>query len=51
MDEKKLNEIHENLIPIKLTIIWYNTKCYNSIKQKHTNKTETYFITGQPSQQ
>ena len=32
--DKKLNEIHENLIPTKLTTIriWYNTKSYNTIK-------------------
>ena len=28
---KKLNEIHENLIPTKVTIIRYNTKSYNTI--------------------
>ena len=33
--DKKLNEIHENLIPTKLTIIRYNAKSYNTIKHKY----------------
>ena len=34
--DKKLNKIHENLIPTKLTITQYNAKSYNTIKHKHT---------------
>ena len=39
--DKKLNKIHENLIPTKLTTIPYSTNNYNIIKHKH-------LITGQP---
>ena len=33
---KKLNKMHKNLIPTKLTTIPYNTYPYNTIKYKHT---------------
>ena len=39
--DKKLNEIHKNSIPTKLTTLPYYTIQYN--------KTQTYLITGQPS--
>ena len=35
MDEK-LNEIHKNLIPMKLTTILYSTNTYNTIKHKYS---------------
>ena len=34
--DKKLNEIHENLISTKLRVIPYITNSYNTIKHKHT---------------
>ena len=42
--DNKLNEIHKNLIPAKLTTTQYNTKSYSTI-----NKSQTHIITGQPS--
>ena len=33
---KKLNDIHESLIPTKLTTIPYSKNSYNTIKHKHT---------------
>ena len=35
--DKKLNEICENLVPMELTILWYNLKSYYTIKHKHTS--------------
>ena len=34
--DKKLNEIHENLIPTKLTNMPYNIKWYNTMLNKNT---------------
>ena len=34
--DKKLNEIHNKLMPMKLTTTLYNTKSYSTIKCKHT---------------
>ena len=34
--DKKLNKIHENLIPMKLATIQYSTNPNNTIKHKHT---------------
>ena len=43
--DKKLNEIRENLLPTKLTIIRLQYKILQH------NKTQTYLITAQPYQQ
>ena len=34
--DKKLNKIHENLIPTKLTTMPYSTNSYDTMKHKHT---------------
>ena len=36
MMDKKLNEIHEYLIPTKQTTTLYSTNTYYTIKHKHT---------------